>query len=627
MSTAPAKAPQTKPAGPASTEGLFSSPEKRTVVLSLLLVVFTLGIYNQAAHFGFVNFDDDRYITDNQHVRAGLTWNTVKWALVSTDEANWHPLTWMSHALDCSLFRLNPAGHHYTSVLLHGINVVLVFLLLWRGTRRAGPSFLVAAVFALHPINAESVAWVSERKNVLSTTFFLLTLGAYGAYALKPNWKRYLAVVALFACGLAAKPMLVTLPFVLLLLDFWPLFRISRWSSTSAVLEGRQVSLRRLVLEKLPLFALALASAAITMHAQRTAGAIGILPYPLDVRLKNAIVSYAIYVWKAIWPADLAPLYPYLGHDLALWKLIAAALFLIATTLLVLKMRQSRSYLLVGWLWFLGTLVPVIGLVQVGNQSMADRYAYIPLLGIFVMVMFGAADLADSYELRPALKLMASLALLAALSFTSYRQIGYWRSSLDLWTHALAVTQNNFVAEDSLGGALVDLGRTDEAYPHFVRAAEIQPADPVAHCNVGAYLHQHGHPREAVAEYQLAVQLTVDARLRATTYANMGAAYRELGNLQQSQASFEQALRLNPNQFNAWLGMGLLAEQEGRLNDAAQDFSRSLQLRPTAEGFFRIGQVLALTGHPSDALQAFQNALQLDPNMAEARQAAAALSH
>jgi len=627
VSTAPAKAPQAKPAGSVSTEGLFSSPEKRTFVLSLLLVVFTLGIYNQAAHFGFVNFDDDRYITDNQHVRAGLTWNTVKWAMVSTDEANWHPLTWMSHALDCSLFRLNPAGHHYTSVLLHCLNVVLVFLLLWGATRRAGPSFLVAAVFALHPINAESVAWVSERKNVLSTTFFLLTLGAYGAYALKPGWKRYLAVAAWFACGLAAKPMIVTLPFVLLLLDVWPLGRINGWSPASDVLTVRQLSFGKLVWERLPLFALSAASAAITMHAQRAAGAVGVLPYPLDVRLKNAVVSYAMYVWKAIWPADLAPLYPYLGHDLALWKVIAAALFLVATTLLVLMMRQSRSYLLVGWLWFLGTLVPVIGLVQVGNQSMADRYAYIPLLGIFVMVIFGAADVAAHFKLGLAWKLAPALCVLAALSFAGHRQISYWRSSLDLWTHALAVTSNNFVAEDSIGGALVDLGRTDDAYPHFVRAGEIQPADPVAHCNVGAYLHQHGHLHEAVAEYQLAVQLTVDARLRATTYTNMGAAYRELGDPEKSQDSFQQALRLNPNQFNAWLGMGLLAEQQGRVNDAAEDFSRSLQLRPTADGFFRLGQVLAMTGHSSDALNAFQNALQLDPNMAEARQAAAALSH
>lgn len=626
MSTAPAKAKQTEPAK-VSGEGLFSSPEKRTFVLSLLLVVFTLGIYNQAAHFGFVNFDDDRYVTDNLHVRAGLTWNTVKWAVVSTDEANWHPLTWISHALDCSLFRLNPAGHHCTSVLLHCLNVVLVFLLLWWGTRRAGPSFLVAAIFALHPINAESVAWVSERKNVLSTTFFLLTLGAYGAYALKPNWKRYLAVATLFACGLASKPMIVTLPFVLLLLDYWPLRRVQGWTAEPEVLAVPQISPGKLIWEKLPLFALSAASALITMHAQRAAGAVGVLPFPLSVRLPNAIYSYAMYVWKAIWPTGLAPLYPHPGHDLALWKVVAASVFLLAVSAVAFRMRQSRSYLLVGWLWFLGTLVPVIGLVQVGNQSMADRYAYIPLLGIFVMVVWCAADLAAARKLSLAWTFAPALCVLVALSFAAYRQIGYWRSSLDLWTHALAVTSNNFVGENSVGGALVDLGRTDEAYPHFVRAAEIQPADPVAHCNVGAYLHQHGHLAEAVSEYELAVHLTVDTRLRATTYANMGAAYRDLGDLAKARASYEQAIQLNPNQFSAWLGMGLLDEQQGRSGEAITDFLRSLQLRPTAEGYLHLGRTLEQTGHPHEALEAYQRALQIDPNMAEAQQAAAALSH
>jgi len=611
-------------------DGLFASPEKRPVVLSLLLVVFTLALYNQVAHFKFINFDDDRYVTDNVHVRGGLTWNIVKWAATSIDEANWHPLTWMSHALDVSLFRLNPAGHHYTSVLLHCANVVLVFLLLWWSTRRAGPSFLVAAVFALHPINAESVAWVAERKNVLSTTFFLLTLAAYGAYARKPDWKRYVGVFALFACGLASKPMIVTLPFVLLLLDYWPLNRIAGLNSrpnSDHDLEAAQQSPGKLVLEKLPLFALAAASAMITMHAQQAAGAVGVLPYPVSVRLPNAIVSYALYVWKALWATGLAPLYPHPGAGLALWKVVAGAVFLLAASALVWRARRTHAYLLVGWLWFLGTLVPVIGIVQVGNQAMADRYAYIPLLGIFTMLIFGAADLAAARKLAPAWTIAPALCLLAALAFAGYRQIGYWQSSLDLWSHALAITQNNFVAENSVGGALVDLGRTDEAYPHFVRAAQIQPGDPVAHCNIGAYLHQHGHVVEAVGEYELAIRLTVDTRLRATTYANLGAAYKDLGDLPKSQAAFEQALKLNPNQFNAWLGLGLLAEQQGRPAEAIPDFQHSLQLRPTAEGYSHLGRALILTGHPQDALVAYQAALQLDPNLAEAQRAAAALSH
>jgi len=607
--------------------GLFSSPEKQPLILSLVLIVLTLGVYSQTSHFNFVNFDDDRYVTDNLHVRGGLTWNTVKWAVTSTDEANWHPLTWMSHALDVSLFRLNPAGHHYTSVLLHAVNVVLVFLLLWWSTRRAGPSFLVAAIFALHPINAESVAWVSERKNVLCTTFFLLTLAAYGAYASKPDWKRYLAVVGLFACALASKPMAVTLPFVLLLLDFWPLQRIAGWTSPSMVRPIQQEAIPKLLIEKIPLFALSAASALITMHAQSAAGAVGVLPFPPSVRLPNAIYSYVLYVEKAFWPAGLAPLYPHPGHSLVLWRVVASALFLFVVSALTLKMRRARPYLIVGWLWFLGTLVPVIGVVQVGNQAMGDRYAYIPLLGIFVMVVWAATDLAASRKVGIGWTLAPAAIVLLVLGAAAYRQIGFWRGGLELWTHALAVTSNNFVAETSVGGALAALGRTDEAYPHFVRAAEIQPNDPVARVNIGAYLQQHGRLAEAVPQYETVISLTGDSRVRATTYANLGSAYRDLGDSTKARASFDEAIRLNPGQFNAWLGRGLLSQQQGRSDDAIRDFAESVRLRPTPFGFLVLGKALAAANRPRDAVTAFQQALSLDPGMAEAQQALLALGH
>ena len=294
MSTAPvtAKAPETV----LSPGGLFAAPEKRAFVFSLVLVVLTLGLYNQANHFSFISYDDDRYVYENVHVKAGLTWGTVKWALTSTDEANWHPLTWMSHALDCQLFRMNPGGHHLTSILLHALNAALLLLLLWRATRRLGLSFFVAALFALHPVNVESVAWVAERKNVLSTTFFLLTLGAYGWYALKPGWRRYVAVSGMLACGLASKPMVVTLPFVLLLVDYWPLQRIKGWVEPSETLAAKQFTATRLLLEKLPLLLLAGGSAFITLYAQRAAGAVSAVPFALGVRLKNAIFCYAMYV-------------------------------------------------------------------------------------------------------------------------------------------------------------------------------------------------------------------------------------------------------------------------------------------------------------------------------------------
>lgn len=619
---------QTGPAPPESgsaapSEPLFTAPGKRGFLLSLLLVVFTLAIYNQATHFSFINFDDDRYVTENPHVLAGLTWDTVKWALTSTDEANWHPLTWMSHALDCEWFQLNPAGHHLTSILLHVLSAVMLFLLLWRATRRLGLSFFVAMVFALHPVNVESVAWVAERKNVLSTLFFLLTLGAYGWYAQKPGWKRYLAVAGLFVCALASKPMVVTLPFVLLLLDYWPLCRIQGWSEPGE-LSPQQAGFGKLVMEKLPLLALSVASAMITMRAQRAAGAIAASTFPFAVRLKNALYCYLLYAGKAIWPAKLAPMYPHPGNSLSIWKIVVAVLFLAATSALVVRFR-SRGYLLVGWLWFLGTLVPVIGVVQAGNQAMADRYAYIPLIGLFVIIAWGAADLAERARLTFAWKIGTAVCVLAALSIVSWRQVGYWRTNLDLWAHTLNVTSDNFVAEDQFGAALVQLGRIDEAYLHFVRAAQFAPTDPVSHTNIGFYLYQHGRPAEAVPNYKIALSLTADARVRATTYADLGSAYYDLGDYVRSQSSFERSIRLNPNRADTWLGMARLAERQDKLQDAIRDFAISVKLQPSAEGYVGLGRTLAQTGHNGEALAAYGLALKISPDLTEAQRGVAAL--
>lgn len=616
MSSAPVRAQQLDAPIPSST-GFFASPDKRTFVLSLLLIVFTLAVYNQANHFPFISYDDDRYVYENAHVRAGLTWSTFTWALTSTDEANWHPLTWMSHALDCELFHLNPGGHHLTSILLHTVNVVLLFLLLWRATRKLGPSFFVAALFALHPINVESVAWVAERKNVLSTTFFLLTLGAYGRYALSPGWKRYLAVAALFAAGLASKPMLITLPFVLLLLDYWPLGRIRGWSEPSEVLAVKPASAMKVTLEKLPLLALAVASSAITLHAQNSAGAVITFQFSLGTRLQNAIYSFAIYVYKTVWPMQLAPLYPHPGHSLGMWKVAAAAVFLIAASALALKCRH-RGYVLTGWLWFLGTLVPVIGVLQVGNQAMADRYAYIPLIGIFLMIGWGVADFAESKRLGRIWVAAPAICVLGALSLVSYRQINYWRSDLNLWMHTTQVTQHNYVAEDKLGVALVKADRADEAYPYFLRATQDQPAYPSARLNLGVYLYQHGRRPEAIEQYKLAADLASDARVRATAYTNLGIAYFDLNDDPKAKVSFEQALRLNPSQVDAWLGLTLLAQRKGNLEEEIRDFSQLLELQPTGKGYLQLGRLLAQANHRAEAVAAFQQALKIEPDMTEA---------
>ena len=584
-------------------------------MVCLLLAVVTLALYNPVNRHPFVNYDDDRYVTENPHVRQGLTGDTFTWALTSTEQANWHPLTWMSHALDVSLYRLNTAGHHFTSVLLHAVNVVLLFLLLVWATGRPGPSLFVAFLFALHPINVESVAWVAERKNVLCTTFFLLTLWAYGWYSRKPGWKRYLVVAALFTAGLASKPMVITLPLVLLLIDYWSFQRLSPTNGPT--------SWSRLVAEKIPLLMLSAASAAITIYAQRAGGAVrATSQFSVGVRLDNAICAYAMYLWKMVWPARLAPVYPHPGNSIAVWQVLLSAVVLLAMTALAWCLPTRRN-LLVGWLWFLVTLVPVIGLVQVGDAAMADRYAYIPLIGIFFMIAFGLVDWAK--RVNPSWVVAPAALILVALALVTHRQIGYWQSNVDLWSHALAVTHNNFIAEDNLGGALILEGKEEDAHLHFEAAARINPKDPMSRSNLGAYFQTHNQMREAIAQYETAVSLTSDLGLLGQTYANMGAAHRVLGEDEQAQMDFEQSLHLNPNQFNAWLGMGLLARKQGKLDEAIRDFSRSLEVQPTAQAYLELGRVLVQAGHKAQALQAYQQALKISPDFAEAQQESAAL--
>jgi len=605
--------PPKKKSDPEQKPTLFASPEKRNPVVCLLLAVVTLALYNPVNRHPFVNYDDDRYITENPHIRQGLTPDTISWALTSTEQANWHPFTWMSHALDVSLFRLNPAGHHFTSLLLHIANVCLLFLLLMWATNRLGPSVFVAAVFALHPINVESVAWIAERKNVLCTLFFLLTLWAYGWYVKKPGWKRYLAVAAPFAAGLASKPMVITLPFVLLLLDYWPLTR-----------GNEKPDWLKLAIEKLPLFALSAGSAIVTMYAQQAGGAVRTTSaFSLGARLANAVHAYGMYLWKMIWPGRLAPLYPHPGDSLPAWEIVVAAIVLIAISALVWKFR-NRRYLPVGWLWFLGTLVPVIGIVQFGEAAMADRYAYIPLIGIFVMIAFGIADLAQRMNLSSWAWLPAAAALVV-LALTTHAQIDYWQSSKDLWSHALAVTENNFVAEDNLGGALILEGKEEQAHAHFEAAALINPNDPLSHSNLGTYALSHGLMSEAIQQYQAAVKVTSDPGLLAQTYANLGAAYRAIGDADLAQEAYNHALRLNPNQFNAWLGLGLLAQKQGKITEAILDLSRSVELKPTAQGYLSLGHAFAQSGRNPEALAAYEQALKLAPDMVPAQQAADSL--
>lgn len=604
--------------------GMFASAGKRNVVVCLLLVVATLTLYDAVSRNPFINCDDDRYITENPYIRGGLNWATVKWALSSTGQGGfWHPLTWISHALDVQLFGFNPAGHHFVSLLIHSCNAVLVFLLLTWVSGRWLPSVLVAALFAVHPLNVESVAWAAERKNVLSGFFFLACIGAYGWYAVRPNWKRYATVAGLFACALASKPMAVTLPFALLLLDYWPLGRMKR-SHESSQMQAQPAPVGTLVVEKVPLLIMSAAASWVTLVAQKAAGATrSTQQFPWMVRAGNAAVSYAEYIWKILWPSRLTPVYPHPGNSLSGWQVGCATVLLLAVTGLSIFCR--RRYLIVGWLWFLGILLPTIGLVQVGDQAMADRFAYIPELGIFVMIGFGLTEILDDKKIAPIWRWIPSAAAILALALVTHHQIGYWRSSYELWSHAVSITRGNFIAEDNLGGALILMGKEEEAHPHFEAAARMNPKDPMSRSNLGAYYQTHGQLREAIKQYETAVSLTSDRGLLAQTYANLGLAQQALGDDNEARKSFDQSMRLNPQMFNSWLGLGLLARKQGKLQEAIDDLTQSINLRPTAEACFELGQAYAQFGVPGLARGAYQQALKIDPGFTRAQQAADAL--
>jgi Flp pilus assembly protein TadD len=582
-------------------------------------MVATAALYYPADGHPFVNFDDNLYVTDNAHVTSGLHWETVKWAFTTFDEGNWHPLTWLSHAADCQYYGLNPAGHHDTNLFLHVLNVVLLFWILQQATGYIGRSAMVAALFALHPINVETVVWIAERKNLLSMTFFLLALGAYRRYARKPEVGRYAVVAVLYALGLMAKPQVITLPFVLLLWDYWPLGRMSIAEQES----GTGVSSKafaQLVVEKLPLFALSAVSAVITVKAQRAGHAFRL--YPLSIRLENAIVAYASYVKKAFWSVDLAPMYPHPGDSIVKLQVLAALLFLLAITLLAAAEWRRRRYLAVGWLWFLGTLVPMIGLVQVGTQAMADRYAYLPLVGLFIMMCWGVGDWAEQRHVALAWLGGASLVALLALAWVAHQQIGYWEDNITLWTRTLQVTKNNWVAEDNLGGALMEQGKLDAAISHFRAAASIYPGDPVSHLDIGFYEQEHKNWPQAMEQYHEVLNLTPSPKLRAEAYNNLALIDRDLGDYAAARDNFQRAVNVSPRYAGAWIGLGLAAQRAGDLRAALQAYSRAVEIQPSDLGYLLLAKALEQSGRKDEAQAAMQQARRLSGNFAETQRTA-----
>lgn len=590
---------RTQPLG-RRVETVQAPSTKWTVVYAAAIVGATIAAYAGLRGNGFVYFDDPKYVTENPVVRNGLTLDGIRWAFTTGTDANWFPMTWLSHMLDVQLFGMNAAGHHLTSLATHIASALLLLLALVWMTNAPARSAVVAAFFALHPLHVESVAWVAERKDVLSAFFFMLTMCAYARYARKPSAMRYAAVAIFLAAGLMCKPMLVTLPFVLLLLDWWPLARV-----------GKE-SIGRLVKEKLPLFGLVIVSSVITFLVQRSGGAVGALDaYPFAARVANAITSYATYIRMMVWPSGLAAFYPY--PDLVSQVVIALSLLILATvTYIAAKMFRVRPYIIVGWLWFLGTLVPVIGLVQVGNQAMADRYTYIPLIGLFIIVSWGLAELANKVRLpRPALPIAGGIAL-AILGVITQRQVAYWKDSTSLWTRALAVTSDNHVAHNNLGRELAESGRIDEAIAEYNAALRIKPAYATARTNLGVALAKRGKSADAVASYNEALRIKPDL---PETHSNLGAALAAQGKLAEAIDEYRTAIRLNPNLADAHANLGLALVGSGRVDEGIGEYATALRLKPDfVEVHNNYGYALASQGRLEDAIPHFKEAIRLKPD-------------
>ena len=603
---------------PSREDGPAGAPAptwKSLAGLSLLLAAVTFCLYLPVRQHGFVDFDDGLYVFDNPQVQAGLTWGGARWALATGHASNWHPLTWLSHMLDAEWSGESPGGHHLTSVVLHCLAAVLLLVLLVRTTGALWRSAFVAVAFAWHPVHVESVAWVSERKDVLSALLGLSCLLAYAAYVESARQRTparplaapsYWLSLALFALGLMSKPMLVIWPFLMLLLDWWPLRRFSSVSRSA---------LGPLVREKLPFFALSLASCIVTFVFQVKGGAVSALDrYPLPDRLANALISYARYVGKLLWPQDLSVMYPHPGHWPA-WQVALALLFLVAVTLAALRWRRERPFLPVGWLWFVGTLVPVIGVVQVGIQAMADRYTYVPSIGLTIAVAWGAGAVAERRAAARAALAVAGIAALGAWILVTRQQIGFWRDSETLFRRAVAVTRDNHLAFNNLGFYLSKQGRAGEAMEMYRAALAINPSNADAHNNLGHALAEKRAFGEALEHYRTALRLEPEL---VEAHNNMGNALSETGKLDEAIEHYRFVLEREPDHAEAHNNLGTALARKGRLDEAIEQFREALRFRPGYAGAHgNLGNAYAALRRFDEAIAEYRRALEIAP--AEAR--------
>jgi tetratricopeptide (TPR) repeat protein len=607
----------------------------------VLLIVFSLIAFGRILGNDFTNFDDNIYITENNHIKAGLNSETIKWAFSAVVSSNWHPLTLLSHALDWSLFGANASGHHLVNLLLHIGSVLFLFFFLEKTTKSLWPSAFVAALFALHPLRVESVAWAAERKDVLSMFFGMATLYVYALYVEEHKLSRYFLCLTLFALGLMAKPMLVSLPFVLMLLDFWPL---GRWQQAlapvkvpaaasersekkktkqrkddstkekkiSTPLTSRSPIIRSLLWEKAPFIFLTTFSSIVTIWAQSKGGAVASMEQlSFLARVLNATMSYISYIYKIFWPVDLAVFYPYEDPFLQL-PVAGALLILIAITIIVIYTIKKLPFLFVGWFWYLGTLIPVIGLVQVGRQAMADRYTYLPSIGIGIMLAWGIVYLLPKEKLRKIILIPAAVIVLSVLTFLTWQQCGYWKNGIELFNHTLHVTKNNDLAHYNLANSLDEQGKVEEAIVHYREAIAINPYHDSAHCNLGASLATQGKTEEAITHYLVAIKINP---LQYAAHSNLGIALAAQGKNKEAIAHYLAAIKINPDYADAHYNLANLLLKQGQIDQAISHYLEAVKLNPDHDNaHYNLADVLVKQGNIDQAIEHFRKAVRINPS-------------
>jgi len=598
------------------------------LAICLFLIVSSLAVYGQIVNHDFVNYDDPKYITENQHVRVGLTWEGIVWSFTFSDKEKtyWHPLTWLSHMLDCELYGLNPIGHHWTNLLFHITNTLLLFFIFRKMTGAVWPSAFVAALFALHPLNVESVAWASERKNVLSTFFWMLTVFGYDYYCRRPGFLRYLLILFVFALGLLAKPVLVTLPCVLLLLDYWPLERFQfgqvrvngNEKANLPTYSSKGSFFPRIFLEKVPFFVLSGLSICLSAFSLQHQGAlISTESVPMKLRMANALVSYVRYMEKLIWPQDLAVLYLFPKHMLPVWQVVGAGLLLICIFVLVILTLKRMPYLSVGWLWYVGTLVPVIGLVQGGIwPAMADRFTYIPLTGLFIVITWGISDLFLKWRYRVVLLSVFAGIVLLVLVVCTFFQVGHWKDTVTLFENAVRVTDNNGPAHNNLGNALSAQGEFEKAHFHLQTALKINPRDAMVVFNLGKNRYDQGNIEEAIDYYNKTLKINPG---HAGAHNNLGSLLAEKGEFDEAVFHFQAALKTKPDFSDARNNLATALSAQGKIDKAVLHLNKTLEINPEdAVAHMIFGNLLMVQDKLDEAMTYFAETVRIKPDHAEA---------